>query len=332
MSLEFYYKKFIASPFHILAYPITFIVYLILKIKKWLTKAPLSPTKPFVISIGNLDFGGSGKTPTLLLLLEHFQNSDCAVISRGYKSACEHLGSTYVNELPAKNASLIGDEPMLIHSKFSKIPLFVGKDKGLSLAKCAAKQVVFLDDGAQSHAIKKDISIILLDPQDPIKLLFPAGYRRDLLDTLKRADFVIVPYCQTHAMYLAAKAKIEKYTKAPVCGFKSELLIDNIDKKIALLTSIARPERLKAQLLLLGYDIVYQKILDDHQPISETIILDFEQEALAHHAKALCVTEKDIVKISDSYKNKFSTLALKLVPAFDVQKWESFIGKIEKMS
>lgn len=332
MSLESYYKKFINSPFHILAYPIAGLVYVILKIKKWLIKTPLSKKKPIVISIGNLDFGGCGKTPTLLLLVEMFQHLKCAVISRGYKSALEASGSTYINQLPIKNAALIGDEPMLIYSKFPKIPLLVGKNKRASLTKCDTQQMVFVDDGAQSQAIKKDISIILLDPQNPIKPLFPAGYRRDLVDTLTAADFVIVPYCEDQSMYLAAKAKIQKYTKAPICGLKGELLIENRDKKIALLTSIARPDRLKKQLLLLGYDIVYQTILDDHEPISEKIILDFEKQALVRQAKALCVTEKDMVKISDSYKKKFSIVALKLVPAFDISNWESFIGKIEKMS
>jgi tetraacyldisaccharide 4'-kinase len=333
MSLERFFKSFITSPLHRLAYPFSAIYYVILKVKKWrVSSRSASMKKPLVISIGNIDFGGSGKTPTLILFLELFHKLNCAVISRGYKSILESQGSTCVNNLTDKNAALIGDEPMLIFSKFPDVSLFVGKDKKSSLESCKNVKLVFLDDGAQSHSVKKDISIILLDPEKPVKPLFPAGYRRDLIDTLKQADFVMLPYCNCQKTYQEAKEITQKYTKAPICGLQAELQIEVKCKKIALLTTIAKPERLKKQLISLGYEIVFQKILDDHQLISKEVIADFEKKSAVYKAEALCVTEKDLVKIDESYKKKFSIISLKLIPAYDKEEWESFIGKIQKMS
>lgn len=332
MSLERAFKWFTRSRYHVLGYPLSFIFYLILKIKKKIGKSSLDLAPPFVISVGNIDFGGSGKTPILLLLLEYFKNINCAVISRGYKSKLESQGSTLINQLLEIDASIIGDEPMLIHSKFPDISLFVGANKEVSLKGCKDKKLIFLDDGAQSSKIRKDISIILVDPQKPIKPLFPAGYRRDLTDTLKDADFVIIPYCETQDIYNKAKTIVKQYSNAKICGFQAQLIVPEKGKKIGLLTSIAKPERLKSQLLALGYDIVYEKFLDDHQSISADLIENFQKKAFCFQAEMLCVTEKDIVKINNKYKQKFSVIELKLIPVYDIEEWQSLIGKIEKMS
>lgn len=332
MSFERVFKSFIASPVHVVAYPLSLIFFLILKIKNFFLKQPEVIKGPLVISVGSIDFGGSGKTPTLLFLLKYFENYSCAVISRGYKSQLEHKGSTYINMLVEKDAKFIGDEPLLINAKFPKVNLYVGKDKVASLKACQNQDFVFLDDGAQSKRIKKDISIILIDPSKPIKPLFPAGYRRDLLDTLKTADFVAIPYCESQAMYEKAKEVVQKYTQVKTCGFTAELMVPTQEKKIALLTAIAKPLRLKKQLESLGYKIVYWHFLDDHQEITDEIIQNFETCALKQEASALCMTEKDIVKVPEECKNKFSIITLKLIPSYDINDWESFIGKIQKMS
>ena len=195
MTLEQSYKKFISSPFSIFLRPLSWLYGCFLVIKKKATLQCFEMPKTSVISIGNVDFGGTGKTPTLLLLLELFHRPNVAVLTRGYKSEIEKKGSRQVNELLGHHnlAQIIGDEPALILETFPDIPLFVGRDRKKGLIKAAQNgaKIIFLDDGAQYSKIKKHLNLVLVDPKDPIKPLVPCGFRRDTLDVLKKADLIL---------------------------------------------------------------------------------------------------------------------------------------------
>src|SRR5689334_15084293 len=69
-----------------------------------------------VVSVGNLVAGGSGKTPFIEYLIKlispHYR---IATLSRGYGRKTK--GFILVSE--TANASLIGDEPMLYHTKYN---------------------------------------------------------------------------------------------------------------------------------------------------------------------------------------------------------------------
>lgn len=333
MSLEKGFKRFIKSPFSFLASPLSWLFFLILVIKKWCTKAGLEIPGVYVVSIGNLDFGGTGKTPTLLAFLRDLQGPYVAVITRGYRSVLEHKGSTKVNHLAHSLdlATIIGDEPALILSKFPEIPLYVGKKRSDGLRKAADSscRVVLLDDGAQHTSVKKHLNVLVLDKLEPIKPLFPCGYRRDSLECLKKADLLIFSYVDSIQEYHDAISKIRPYTNAPCVGLQATLELETQGKNIALLTAIANPQRLAHQLIKRGYTIKTQLILDDHAYFSKNLLDKFLKEA---QGLSLVCTEKDLVKIPSPYKKLFNAIKLTLKPTFDLETWERFIGKIKKMS
>jgi tetraacyldisaccharide 4'-kinase len=335
MTLEQSYKKFISSPFSIFLRPLSWLYGCFLVIKKKATLQCFEMPKTSVISIGNVDFGGTGKTPTLLLLLELFHRPNVAVLTRGYKSEIEKKGSRQVNELLGHHnlAQIIGDEPALILEKFPDIPLFVGRDRKKGLIKAAQNgaKIIFLDDGAQYSKIKKHLNLVLVDPKDPIKPLVPCGFRRDTLDVLKKADLILVPYVSDEAQYLNVKQNLYSITKQPTCGLYAHLDLPKGLKKIAVLTSIARPERFIEELSK-KFEIVFSLCLDDHARISEEVIMNFIKGTHEFPNCDFVCTQKDFVKIPHDYKSKFNVIKLRLEPVYDCDNWERFIGKIEKIS
>lgn len=333
MSLERGFKKFINSSWAPLALPFAALYATGLFLRRLVTKKLKEYDSVCVISVGNVDMGGTGKTPTLLTFLEHFPSKSMAVLTRGYKSELEHKGSLKVNHLlkDPKASSLIGDEPTLILSKFPQVDLYVGKHReiGFNQAVNEGRKIVFLEDGAQFLKIKKDFEVIVVDPQEPVKPLCPAGYRRDLLATLKKCDLVVIPYVDSNIEYEECKQKLKRYTDAKTVGLQALLHIPSSHSKVALIAAIARPERLLRQLKERGFEIESVQLLDDHACFSESVLSEFLKSS--EGLNRLC-TEKDWVKLPDSVKTLISPIKLTLKPTYDLQNWESFIGKIEKIS
>jgi len=335
MSLETFYKSLISSPGKWVLYPFSILYGMILRLKKYLQKKPKPLAGIKVISIGNLDFGGSGKTPLTLLLLDLLKHQPICIITRGYRSLLEHKGSTSITQdTPLKNPAFeIGDEPSLFLQKHPHVPLFVGKDrlKGLKMAQKKGCQIALLDDGAQNQCVHKDIDVLLLDPDEPIKWLCPMGYRRDTLDTLKKADFVFFPYVKTEKAYQNAASQIKKHTQAMTVGLKANVVLELPSQEIALLTAIAKPKRLIAQLKELGFHIKYERILNDHAYFSPSFLQEFMEKAKKKSVQNFVCTEKDFVKLPPLYQNIFIPIKLVLQPCFDLHNWETFIGKIQKI-
>ena len=89
-----------------------------------------------IISIGNISFGGTGKTPMVIHLCQKLQSEGYrpAVISRGYKRAS--TGLVVVNDGNSTVSNVIdsGDEPYLISNLCGMVPLMIGALKILFFA------------------------------------------------------------------------------------------------------------------------------------------------------------------------------------------------------
>ena len=152
-----------------------------------------------VISVGNLTAGGTGKTPIVKeivkILLESGKKT--AVVSRGYGR--ESTGTVIVSD--GKNILVdtlsSGDEPMMIARSIPSVIVISDEDRvrGARVAiDDMGAEVIVLDDGFQHRRIHRSKNIILMDarlmPFDTMML--PAGFRREFLSSLKRADAVLI--------------------------------------------------------------------------------------------------------------------------------------------
>jgi len=135
-----------------------------------------------IISVDSLSFGGAGKTPLVMAIGKALEarGARFAVISRGYRSRFEKKG---VRVESGHSCRDVGDEALMLKARFPGQEVFIGRDRLRSIAAAAASgvRILILDDGFQSSHIRKDISVMLVNPGHPYYYLrhFPALARRD---------------------------------------------------------------------------------------------------------------------------------------------------------
>ena len=122
-----------------------------------------------VISVGNLSFGGTGKTPTIIWLAEWMisQGLTPVVLTRGYKGLLEHSSGLLKSGQKFRlNPIDYGDEPLMISNKMSRGAVIVGKKRAENLIKYFSEvkpDVVLLEDGFQHLQIYRSFNIVLFD-------------------------------------------------------------------------------------------------------------------------------------------------------------------------
>ncbi len=152
-----------------------------------------------VISVGNLTAGGTGKTPVVREVARILTGSGkrTAVISRGYGRHSEGtvIVSNGTNILADVRSA--GDEPMLIAKSLAGVIVISDEDR-IRGSRTAideyGAEVIVLDDGFQHRRIERTKDIVLMDSRQlPFEtMLLPAGYRREFIGALRRADAVII--------------------------------------------------------------------------------------------------------------------------------------------
>ncbi len=250
----------------------------------------------FIISVGNISFGGSGKTP-LVIELSRFletQGFELAVLIRGYKGKMEKVGGKVKI---SDGAKIWGDEPILI-KKNIKSPVYVGKDriKHINNMDEPKTKILILDDGFQYFKIKKDLDIIIHDFENPSPLLRDFGFE------LKKGDII----------FNTSDLKIEG-TKNYEIIFDG--IYDNNDRKIedyhdimfTAFCGIGTPESFKNTLI--KNKIKFKNFLSfpDHYFYT---LKDIEK--LSSYKLPLITTEKDFVKLQKFDINNLYYLKIKV--------------------
>ncbi|MCU0651550.1 MAG: tetraacyldisaccharide 4'-kinase [Candidatus Omnitrophica bacterium] len=267
-----------------------------------------------VISVGNITLGGTGKT----VLVEHIarflkgQGRAIAILSRGYKRNLK----TYDLKLTAFEN--MGDEPCMLQSKLTGIPIIVDADRMQGAKKAVrdyAVDTVILDDGFQQWKIKKDLDIVTIDATDPFgnQQVLPRGILREPLSSLKRAGIFVLtktnlnPNIEDIVEFLQEinpQALIVESAHQPRCIFKLGNREEVFDlsllkgKTIALFCGIGDPDSFENLSLGLGARIGLSKQFSDHHNYSrqdlENIIRQAEEEGI----DTIVTTEKDAVRLN----------------------------------
>lgn len=271
-----------------------------------------------VISVGNLTVGGTGKTPTVLLIAERLaaEGKSVGILTRGYRGGSSALEA---ND-PAKSGS---DEVQLVRARLGdRVSFGVGADRfarGCELAQRGVNWFV-LDDGFQHLQLARDVDIVLLDAKDPFGggRLLPAGRLRESRTALDRADVIVITRSQ-HAPGL--EAAIRRDSDAPV--FYAHTKLDSVHalhggypgeenrnartQKVFAFCGIGNPSAFLADLQDWGFQVVGCRYLADHHRYTQQDVEGIEAAARQGGAEAILCTEKDVFNLGG---NKWS--------AFDV--------------
>ncbi len=295
-----------------------------------------------IISVGNLEVGGSGKTPMVEYLISFLKNDfKLATLSRGYGRKTK--GFRWVK--PDDEAINTGDEPLQIAKKFEGIHVAVCEDRVFGINKIKqTNNLILMDDAFQHRAVKPGLSILLFDFHQiqKSKLLLPSGNYRESFIGRKRANIIVVTKCPLN-LSSAERQKIISVIKP----FKHQELyfsfidynqqlqkISSFDKlnineissetTVLLLTGIAKNAPLINELKKYTNKIIHHAYADHHVFTQKNMLklaTDFNE--LKSVKKIIITTEKDAVRLNTV---QFETI-IKDLPIY---KWPITIGFIDK--
>jgi len=211
------------TAYRLILYPISIIFWIVVVLRRfayqkgWLRSTTFDiPT----ICVGNLNLGGTGKTPHVEYLTRFLsQHYKTAILSRGYGRKTKG----YINAHETQNLSseMIGDEPMQYVTKFPNVEVAVCEKRKTGIEKLVEKnpklEVVVLDDAYQHLSVNYSVRILLTEYHYPFynDFLFPAGTLRDYRNAAKYADTIIVTKCPDNLSQKEKSAFLQKLKPKP---------------------------------------------------------------------------------------------------------------------
>lgn len=296
-----------------------------------------------IISIGNLDLGGSGKTPSIEYLVRLLSNNyKVAVLSRGYgRKSTGFILADYNSD-----AGTIGDESMQYYKKFKNIIVSVDSNRvrGINkLIKLNSKlEIVLLDDAYQHRKVKPGMSILLTKFNDLYSddNIFPLGNLRESKRNANRADIIIVTKCNSDINEDQKKQVIQKlnigdnqkiyfssikYSKMVYDKESSKPLSEFKNIKFTLVTGIADSSHLINYLNDSGYNFNHI-LFKDHHNFSDSDIIKIDRNNL------IITTEKDYVKLFTKITSSLYYLPIEFVINNEVDFNKQILDYIQENS
>ncbi len=274
-----------------------------------------------IISVGNITFGGTGKTPFTMWLSEYFTSIDkkVLILMRGYKGELEHKRGILRSDVNfGSNPNLYGDEALMLSKRLKDVSIVVGKKRSENLTYYYPQEepdVVILDDGHQHLKLQRNLNIVLFDsllPEENYKVA-PRGYLREGLTALNQADVVIWgrrdlvsddkienlkrivnPHLSSKVIYAEMRYEFSGLYNSRSMFSKSQDALR--DKKVICMAGIASPESFYALVESLGGEIIKKASFPDHHifkadELKTLLKLANEEDAY------IITTEKDMVKL-----------------------------------
>ena len=260
-------------------------------------QTPWHPSVP-VICVGNLNAGGTGKTPTAIaitrLLQEH--GLDVHFLSRGYGSSVR----TPIRVDPTRHdATRVGDEPLLLADV---APTWVCPNRRASAQQAvqAGAEILVMDDGHQNRSLSKDLSLIVVDGEVGFGngRVLPAGpLRESVPDGLGRANAVLILGDDRSNIFYTLSACRNKLLPVLKGTLEPDDTTDSLrGTRVLAFAGIGRPEKFYATLRHLGCEIVETQSFPDHHVYSVDEVHALVQKATSMAAQ-LITTTKDKARL-----------------------------------
>ena len=268
-----------------------------------------------VIGVGNLEVGGTGKSPMIDFLIQHClsKNREIATLSRGYgrKTRGFRLGSS------SDTAATLGDEPMIYQKKYGdQISVAVAEARAIGIPYLLAHNndidVILLDDAYQHRSVEPSLSILLSTCKRPFfdDFLLPTGRLREARQGVRRADIICFTkapddmsdqeqqqmIARTRAYHPDAPVFFTHIAYAPLISFGTA----EAKQKVIGIGGIADNQVFESYLKSNFEVVKFYEFADHHDYKADEI--NKIVKVMAHHEAMLVTTEKDFIKLGD-FKN-----------------------------
>ena len=300
--------------------PLSFLYWLVVEIRNFLFCHQLllktAKLNCFLISIGNITAGGTGKTPITIFLAKQLlkKEREIAVIARGYKKKGNGFLVSNKREILLEPGES-GDEAGLLAKNLSGIPILIGRNRK-ELTKIALNNfkadTIILDDAFHYRYLKKDCEIVVLDSTNPFsnKRLLPAGLLREPLSSLKYADCFwlnhinLVDQEKLDGLKKSLKeinpgANVVESFYQPVSLVDSSGKVSEISaifgKEVWLLAGIGNPSTFENLVKDLGVKIKGKSFFHDHHWYKNRDLKKISRKDF----DILLTTEKDLIKLKE---------------------------------
>jgi tetraacyldisaccharide 4'-kinase len=267
---------------------------------------------PFpVISVGNLTWGGTGKTPLVEFLARRLgeRNHTVLILTRGYGA----------------------DEAEQFRQHLPKAVIGVGQDRcqvAEELAKKHKIDVAILDDGLQHWPVQRDLEIVTVSALNPFgnRKLIPRGILREPVAALKRAHMVVLSHSNLAKPQDLEALKKEIRTHAPEAAIvdtqleplffyrakkKMRVPLEKLsNQKVATFSGVGAPRSFQLVLSRLQMKPVRNFEFSDHHRFSERELKEIKEVSTSASVAEIITTEKDYYRCQDMISEIVNPLIL----------------------
>ena len=280
-----------------------------------------------LISVGNLTYGGTNKTPFVEMLSEYMlsKNIKTGIVTRGYTGKSHDVILIHNGK---GNRDLTGDEPLLLSQRLPDVPVAVAKKRldGIFELQKSGCEIVIADDAFQHKNLARDLDIVLIDATCPFGSgkLIPAGILREKISALSRAGIVVLTKTDQTDLNTVENLRkvIEKYI-APEKIFTSIIshdgwILNGTDKipqpntRVFAFSAIGSPESFVKSLEKQGLIISGIKNFTDHHKYKLHDLENLCVLAEKSNAEFMACTEKDLFNLPEKWNMKIPLITPKI--------------------
>ena len=281
----------------------------------------------YVISLGNITVGGTGKTPTAQRLAGWIRDRGyrVAILNRGYRAKWRgDVGVVSDGQKVHMSAAEAGDEAFLLAKNLPGVPVLIGADRALTgrhAVEAFGAQVVILDDGYQHWRLRRDLDILLVDAINVFgnKHMLPRGTLREPLAHLERADVCLLTKIDQAGPEACEKIKatVGRYNEKALfvesihrpkafieigdwyegVGASGVALEALRGKKVMAVSAIGNPASFEQTLNGSGALVIKSIRFPDHHDYTTAEMSMVLEKSMGDGIEAIVITDKDAVKI-----------------------------------
>jgi len=308
--------------------------------RRWYGRRARRLPRP-VVSVGNLHWGGTGKTPLTAAIAAHLRDRGVAVciLSRGYASRGRGVRVVSVGSGPLLGPLVAGDEPVLLAGELPGVAVVVGPDRWEAgrhaLHRLDRRPDLFLlDDGFSHLALARDLDLVAFPAADPFAggRLFPSGRLREPLSAIARAQAVLLTGSTEAGVGSALAEALRPYgftgpgfasatrpgRPRQVAGDRGELAAGT---SVFLVSAVARPDSFTAAARSASLEIAGELRFPDHHAYPPVSLERIAEGFRASGAGFVLTTAKDRVKLLGRLDLPLAELPVRAEPEAAFWEW-----------